>query len=143
MRRALGVLRHTDDRLGREPAPGVGQLSWLIERAREAGQDVELVVSGRTGALPAAVDLSIYRIIEDALQSIGPSGSGPLGICLSLREEELQLRLTATRPSPSPWPTDAMRHRVAICRGQLDTSAAGASWQLTVTLPRAIRRTYA
>jgi signal transduction histidine kinase len=143
MRRALGVLRRTDDRAAREPAPGIHRIDELIQRAREEGQPVDLTVDGDPGTLPATVDLSIYRIIEDALQSSRPSGSGPLGVSLSFGEEELRLDLTAFRAGPSAWPTDAMRQRVAICGGQLHAAASAGSWQLNARLPRVARRSFA
>jgi len=143
MRRALGVLRRTDDRAVREPAPGLHRIYELIQRAREEGQPVDLTVDGDPGTLPATVDLSIYRIIEDALRSSWPPGSGPLGVCLSFGEEELRLDLTAFRAGPSTWPTDAMRQRVAMCGGQLHAATTAGSWRLNARLPRAARRSFA
>jgi len=143
MRRALGVLRRADDRAAREPAPGVHRIYELIQRAREDGQRVDLTVDGDPGTLPATVDLTIYRIIEDALLSSRSSASGPLGVSLSFGEEELELDLTAFRAGPSTWPTDAMRQRVAICGGQLHAAATAGSWQLNARLPRAARRSFA
>lgn len=69
MRRILGVLRHGDDRAGRQPQPGVAQIYSLIQRARERGQSVEPHVDGQPGMLAAGVDIGLYRIVEDALDS--------------------------------------------------------------------------
>jgi signal transduction histidine kinase len=71
MRKILGVLRHQDDPGELVPQPGVDQIYRLIQRARDYGQSVELSVNGEPGALSAGVDLGIYRIVEDALNTIG------------------------------------------------------------------------
>lgn len=113
MRRILGVLRHADDRGEREPQPGVDQIYALIQRARERGQPVELSVDGEPWTLPAGVDIGLYRILEDALQSARQPASA-VGVALRFGEEDLALRLTARCQGPNGWPTDAMRERVAV-----------------------------
>ena len=68
MRRLVGVLREDDATgLALEPNPGMGQLSGLVARVRAAGLDVELERDTRTADLPPALDLSAYRIIQEAL----------------------------------------------------------------------------
>ncbi|HEX2702362.1 MAG TPA: histidine kinase, partial [Solirubrobacteraceae bacterium] len=114
MRRILGVLRHADDVGEREPQPGVAQIYTLIQRARERGQPVELSVDGELGTLPAGVDLGIYRILEDALNSVRQQSGGTVGVALRFGEEDLELRLTARCGGPSDWPTEVMRERVAL-----------------------------
>jgi signal transduction histidine kinase len=66
MRRILGVLR-AEETAEREPQPGMGQLPALVERARAAGLRIELRVEGEPAPLPAAVDLTAYRIMQEAL----------------------------------------------------------------------------
>jgi signal transduction histidine kinase len=69
MRRLLGVLRESDGSAGTTlaPQPGVAELEALADGVRAAGVDVELHVDGDVDALPAAVGLSIYRIVQEAL----------------------------------------------------------------------------
>ena len=140
MRRILGVLRHGDDPAGREPQPGVAQIYALIQRARERGQPVELQVDGEPGTLAAGVDLGLYRILEDALDSARrqPSTHRRGHAAVSRGGS----RATAHRPLPRPnaWPTDAMRERVALCDGALDDSALDEDgWQFVARMPRGLQ----
>ena len=67
MRRLLGILRTADERATLAPQPGVEQLDDLIAGVRSAGLPVELHVEGPVGALPPGVDVSAYRIVQEAL----------------------------------------------------------------------------
>jgi signal transduction histidine kinase len=69
LRRLLGVVRPAgdDDGAGLEPQPGLARLPELIEHVTAAGLSVELTVAGEPRALPAGVDLSAYRIVQEAL----------------------------------------------------------------------------
>jgi signal transduction histidine kinase len=140
MRRILGVLRHTEHVGEREPQPGVAQIYTLIQRARERGQPVELSVDGEPGTLPAGVDLGIYRILEDALNSVHPQSRSTVGVALRFGEQDLELRLTAPCVGPSVWPTEVMRERAALCGGQLNSEAPDENgWQFAVTMPRGLQ----
>jgi signal transduction histidine kinase len=140
MRRILGVLRHAEDVGEREPQPGVAQIYTLIQRARERGQPVELSVDGEPGTLPVGVDLGIYRILEDALDSVRQQSGGTVGVALRFGEQNLELRLTARCVGPSGWPTDAIRERVALCGGQLQAEAHDENgWQFAVCVPRGLQ----
>lgn len=139
MRRILGVLRHTGDRGELEPQPGVAQVYTLIQRARERGQSVELSVDGEPGTLPAGVDLGVYRILEDALESARRDPAPTVGVALHFREEDLELQLTARCEGPNGWPTDAMRERIALCEGTLDAAGAEDGWQLLARMPRRVQ----
>jgi signal transduction histidine kinase len=68
MRRLLGLARaEPDGDPGLAPQPGVGALPALIDQVRGAGTSVELRVEGDPVPLPAALDLSVYRIVQEAL----------------------------------------------------------------------------
>ncbi|MHB8241494.1 MAG: sensor histidine kinase, partial [Solirubrobacteraceae bacterium] len=143
MRRILGVLRHVGDRGELEPQPGVAQVYALIQRARERGQAVELTVDGEPGMLPAGVDLGVYRILEDALESARRRPVPAVGVALRFREQDLELRLTAPCQGPSGWPTDAMRERIALCDGALDTDSLDEhGWRFTARMPRGVQGAY-
>ena len=64
LRRVLGVL-HED--ASYEPQPGLGRLDSLVEQVRATGLAVSLEIQGAPRPLPAAVDLSAYRIVQEAL----------------------------------------------------------------------------
>jgi signal transduction histidine kinase len=65
--RLLHVLRDSDDELGLAPTPGLADLDTLVAGFREAGLRVEVVVEGEVAGLPAALDTSSYRIVQEAL----------------------------------------------------------------------------
>ncbi|HET7246727.1 MAG TPA: histidine kinase [Streptosporangiaceae bacterium] len=67
LRRVLGVLR--SDTPDTAPQPGLDDLEELLESARSAGVTVTAGVSGTARPLPAGVDLSAYRIIQEALSN--------------------------------------------------------------------------
>jgi len=69
-RRLLGVLRDPDDEAGLDPQPGIGDLDELAASVRAAGLPVHLVIDGDPAALPAAVDVSVYRIVQEALTNV-------------------------------------------------------------------------
>ncbi|HKO27216.1 MAG TPA: sensor histidine kinase [Solirubrobacteraceae bacterium] len=67
MRRLLGALRGEDDALELAPQPGLNDLETLAGDVRASGLDVRLHVAGAPVALPAALDLSAYRIVQEGL----------------------------------------------------------------------------
>jgi len=67
MERMLGILRASDEGEPLSPQPGLGAVSSLAARVGEAGLPVEVTVEGVPVALPASIDLSAYRIIQEAL----------------------------------------------------------------------------
>jgi len=77
MRRMLGVLRHADASSADQaqdaslyPAPGLAELDRLLERTRSVGVEVALERRGTPRDLPASIDLSAYRVIQEALTNV-------------------------------------------------------------------------
>jgi signal transduction histidine kinase len=66
MRRLLGLLRADDD-LSFAPQPTLRRLDQLAGELRASGLPVELTVAGEPGELPPGVDVSAYRIVQEAL----------------------------------------------------------------------------
>jgi signal transduction histidine kinase len=68
LRQAMGLLSRDDDGdPDLSPQPGLEQLEALIERVREAGVTVELEVTGQVRGLPSGVELTAYRVVQEAL----------------------------------------------------------------------------
>jgi signal transduction histidine kinase len=67
MRRSLGALRKPGSDVPLAPQAGVESLGALLEQARRSGLDVELVTEGDPAPLAAGLDLSVYRIVQEAL----------------------------------------------------------------------------
>ncbi len=68
-RRMLGVLRDTDDLDGavRQPVPVMADLDDLIERVRDAGLPVALHLEGSAAELSEGVQMTVYRLVQEAL----------------------------------------------------------------------------
>jgi signal transduction histidine kinase len=69
-RRLLGVLRAPDEETGLAPQPGISDLDALAASVQAAGLPVHLVIDGDLAALPATVDVSVYRIVQEALTNV-------------------------------------------------------------------------
>ncbi|HEY2563330.1 MAG TPA: sensor histidine kinase [Acidimicrobiales bacterium] len=71
LRRVLGVLRRDENAHPMlSPAPNVSDLNTLVEQVRAAGIPVELRIRGEVHPLPSSVELSIYRIVQEALTNV-------------------------------------------------------------------------
>jgi signal transduction histidine kinase len=88
LRRMLGVLRRDESQpAALAPAPGVAALDSLVERVRAAGFVVSLESkSTKTGTLSPSVQLSIYRIVQEALTNV-VKHAGPATVRVEIRDE--------------------------------------------------------
>jgi signal transduction histidine kinase len=91
----LGVLRAPDaDGSPEEPPPGLGRLDALVQSVRAAGLDVAVEVAGEPRPLPRALDLSAYRIMQEALTNAlrhGHAGHADVRIGYGRRRLELEI----------------------------------------------------
>jgi signal transduction histidine kinase len=69
LNRLLGVLRKQPD-APLAPQPGLDQVEALLKTARDAGLDASLTITGERRPLPAALDLSAYRILQEAITNV-------------------------------------------------------------------------
>ncbi|WP_067180932.1 sensor histidine kinase [Microtetraspora niveoalba] len=109
MRRMLGVLRsETAEDLA--PAPGVAALPALAERAAAAGVRVDLDVRGTDG-LPEGVELSIYRIVQEAVTNV-VKHAAPARCRVRIRADGREARIDVTDDGPGRrvLPPDAAGH---------------------------------
>jgi len=132
------------------PAPGLARLDRLIERTRGAAVRVRLEVSGHPRPAPAGVDLSAYRIIQEALTNVvRHAGTGASCVVhVGYTDSDLVVRVTDDGGLPVALPSVSvaavgtghgiigMRERVHLCGG---TFSAGplpnSGFQVTATLP--------
>ncbi|MFJ3723269.1 sensor histidine kinase [Streptomyces sp. NPDC090045] len=136
MRRLLTVLRGDGANGGAEgeraPQPGIDRLQQLVETTVRAGQPVELsLAAGAAGAAPPAVDLSAYRIVQEALANVVRHAPGArTRVSVTVDEDEV-LVLVVNGPardavvelesSGTGHGLVGMRERVRLTGGTLDT----------------------
>jgi signal transduction histidine kinase len=127
MRRLLRVLRETRDETGLTPQPGVAELEALAESVRAAGLPVRLVVDAGHGTLPAAVDVSAYRIVQEALTNVlkhaGPAHAevavGCVDGAVTIEVTDDGAGITAAGEPAGGQGLTGMRERVAVFGGEL------------------------
>jgi signal transduction histidine kinase len=120
MRRLLGVLRGDGDQApSLAPQPGLAEVPSLVEQVGRAGLEVELVVEGEPGPLPAGVDLSAYRIVQEALtNAVKHSGASRARILVRYDPDELRLEIRDEGPAGNGSPPAAGRRPGDADRGQ-------------------------
>ena len=86
MRRLLGVLRADDTREGGEyvPQPDVEQIEELVDKVRQTGLTVDFKVEGTPRPLPSGVELTAYRIVQEALTNTRKHGGPDAGASVRL-----------------------------------------------------------
>jgi signal transduction histidine kinase len=122
IRMLLGVLRREDDAAALEPLPSLTHLADLVERARAAGLAVDLRVEGGAPELPAGIDLTAYRVVQEALgEALEAGGERRASVHLRYGERELLLDVTDAGASARDEGRGLLgvRERVALYGGQL------------------------
>jgi signal transduction histidine kinase len=143
-RRLLGVLRDPDEEAGLAPQPGIGDLDALAASVRAAGLPVRLAVSGDLAALPAAADVSVYRIVQEALTNVlKHAGPARADVTIRCAEDAVTIEVTdngSGQPGPLPTPGGhglaGMRERAAVFGGDLAAGPrAGGGFAVRARLP--------
>lgn len=131
MRRLLAVLRSEDAEGERAPQPGLDRVQQLVEATVRAGVPAELSLPADLGEVPQAVDLSAYRIVQEALANVVRHAPGaPTRVSVTSGDGHLTV-LVVNGPAgerTSPLETTGtghglvgMRERVRLTGGTLDT----------------------
>jgi signal transduction histidine kinase len=144
MHRTLKLLRASEDEAsGREPQPGLADLDGLLERLRAAGLPVDLAIEGEPRPLSQGVDLSAYRILQEALTNVFKhAGRVPTTVTLGYRGDALELTVTdvgqarTTATAPGGHGLVGMRERAALFGGTLIAAPRnGHGFQVHAVLP--------
>jgi signal transduction histidine kinase len=126
-RRLLGVLRDPGEGAELAPLPGTGELDALASGVRAAGLPVNLVIDGDLAALPAVVDVSVYRIVQEALTNVlKHAGPACAEVMIGCSADAVTIEITdngAAEPGPrspaSGHGLTGMRERAGVFGGEL------------------------
>jgi signal transduction histidine kinase len=143
LRRLLGVLR--EDGAGPlAPQPGIAQLSELVDAVRAAGIDVAWTPLADRPETPPALDLAVYRIVQEALTNV-VKHAGPARVVLSVEVAGDRVRIDVADDGLGGSPAGSagrglvgMRERAAAVGGTVTAGPGpGGGWRVTAELPLA------
>lgn len=144
LRRMLGILRTGDQELAIGPQPGLAALPALGEQMRQAGLPVTVRVEGEQVALPAGIDLSAFRILQEALtNTLKHAGPVPVEVVVHYNTSALELEVLddghttiVDRLNGSGHGLVGMRERVTLYGGTLESGRRdGGGFAVRVRLP--------
>ncbi len=155
MRRLLAVLRDTDEPADARvaPQPSLANLDHLVQQVRDAGLPVELVVEGVEAEVPPGVDLSAYRIVQEALTNVIKHAGPDAHAKVLVRHSTTSLTVSvtdngqATTSHPFAGAVGAgtgrgligIRERVGVIGGSIEVSPTpGGGFTLSAHLPYAL-----
>jgi signal transduction histidine kinase len=141
MRTLLGVLRSDDGAVTLKPQPGLADLEHLVDGMREAGLPVTLRIEGTPRPLPPALDLSAFRIVQEALtNSLKHAGPARAEVTVRYENDLVTLEIADTGRGPQGGGTGhglvGMRERAALFGGELEAARAdGGGFTVRARLP--------
>lgn len=156
MRRMLTVLRDTDDDPAvnnpRSPQPSLANLEHLVEQVAGSGLVVSLHIQGVPTRVPPGVDLSAYRIVQEALTNVlRHAGPATAQVCVQYDPEELEVTIRDNgRQTPAASGIGAgsghgligIRERVAVVGGTVTAGPCpDGGFQVRARLPYFVEAT--
>ncbi|MFE9722327.1 histidine kinase [Streptomyces sp. NPDC005794] len=148
LRRVLGVVRAEDYEAPDAPQPTLAEIDRLLDNVRETGLETEKTVTGAVRELPQGVELSAYRIVQEALSNTlrhapGAAAKVEIGYVLG----GLGVRVVngpargLVKPSPGAGHgITGMRERVAMLNGEMTAGATDdGGYEVAVFLPVPVR----
>jgi signal transduction histidine kinase len=143
LRRMLGILRTPDEQPTTHPQPGLAGLDALVAHVAEAGVAVQCVVEGEPRQLPPGVDLSAYRIIQEALtNTLKHAGAAQARVVLRYLSSSVEIEVlddgrgSRAGVNGSGHGLIGMRERAALHGGDLSTGPrADGGYAVVARLP--------
>ncbi|MEV7095695.1 histidine kinase [Amycolatopsis sp. NPDC051045] len=134
----LGLLR--EEPAAKAPTRTLAEVDVLAVRAREAGLDVRLAVTGPVAALPATVSREGYRIVQEGLtNALRHAGPGAVDVRVEAGPDRLGIAvvnaLAGDGPRTGRRGLAGLAERVEALRGELDAGPDGRQWRLNATIP--------
>ena len=138
--RLLHLVRDDADELGLAPAPGLAQLPDLLESMRAAGLDLDADLQLPDAQLSGGVDVSAYRVVQEALTNALKYGAGPTR--LAVRAEQGVLRVSCRNPVASAAAAggaglglQGMAERVRLLGGSMEHGRVDGHYEVTALVP--------
>lgn len=137
----LRLLRETDPREGHEPQPMLAQLPDLVREFENSGREVALTLDGDMGAVPTGIQLTVYRVVQEALTN---AGKHSLARRVEVAVAAGDRQLVATVADEGPVRSGAagaghglvgMRERAALYGGSVDAARAGPGFRVRLAVP--------
>ena len=124
LRRLLGLLREVDGLPTLAPQPGLSQIEELVEQVRAAGLDIDLAVDGGPREVDAGVDLSAYRVVQEALtNALKHAGTARARVRVTYLPDAIQLEVSDDGRGANAVAAGhglvGMRERVALYGGEI------------------------
>jgi signal transduction histidine kinase len=142
MSRLVGLLRDDSDELGLAPQPRLDELRELAAQTRDAGLPVTVHVDGARRPLPLGVELTAYRVVQEALtNALKHAGEARAEVTIRYGTEALDLEIVDDGRGNGTGHVGGhglagMRERVSIFGGELDAGPrAGGGFRVHVRLP--------
>jgi signal transduction histidine kinase len=142
MRRMVGVLRRPEEAPALAPQPSLEHVERLVEKARDAGLPVELRVQGEPVELPAGVDLTAYRLVQEGLtNALKHAQAKRAEVLVNYGRDELEVMVSddgrgVGNGDGGGHGLVGMRERVSVYGGELDAGPQpGGGYRLRARLP--------
>jgi signal transduction histidine kinase len=142
LRRVVGVLRSDgDDGAQLLPQPGLDQLEALVDEMRRAGVVVDLAIVGARRPLPAGIELSVYRVVQESLTNVlKHAGASKARVVLNYGDRELIVDVendarAASAPTTGGSGLAGMRERISLCGGELTAGRRDAGFAVCARIP--------
>ena len=128
MRRLVGVLRRPEEAPALAPQPSLQHLDRLVEQAREAGLPVEVQIEGDAKELPAGLDLTAYRLVQEALtNAVKHAQATSAAVLVRYEDGAVELEVVDDGRGASDGSSESgghglvgMRERVSVYGGELE-----------------------
>jgi signal transduction histidine kinase len=145
MRRLLDAMRGEDEALVLGPQPGLGDLPALVDEIRATGLDVQLLLTGDGAPLPAVLDLSAYRVVQEGLTNVLKHAQahrvqievrlGPTDVLIEVRDDGCGPSANSDMPG---YGLIGIRERVSLLGGRMSAGREPGGYLLQASLPREV-----
>ena len=141
MRRLVGMLRADDEEIALAPLPSLAHLEALAEHVTKAGLPVKLEVTGEPRELPPGIDISGYRIVQEALtNALKHAGPATATVRVRYGADDLEIDVAddgrgGDTGSVTGHGLTGMRERIAVYGGELTADGRNGGFRVRARLP--------